>query len=156
MIELMSEDYEKLQKRANQNRLFVKLSLVAVLVILLLVLASLWGCPQYRVWSAYMDGEAQLARAENEKLVAVTEAQANVEAERLNAEAEVARAEGAARAIEIEAGKISDSYIKYLWVRKLSLADSNIIYLPTEGGLPVLTQPAQNNEPVVVIDGDDK
>ena len=88
-----------------------------------------------------MNGKAKLAEAEYSKQVQIQEAQNNLEAEKLNAEAEVERAKGAAEARKTEGlGMSAEEYIQYLWVKKLSLADSKIIYLPTEGGIPTLTK----------------
>ena len=87
-----------------------------------------------------MNGKAELSNSEYAKQVLVQEANANLEAERLNAEAEVVRAQGAADARNVEGlGMTSEEYIQYLWVKKLSLAESSVIYLPSEGGLPMLT-----------------
>ena len=64
---------------------------------------------------------------------------ANLEAEKLNAQAEIERAKGAAKAIEIENGSITPTYIQYLWVRQQAdLGDKTVIYIPTEGNLPIL------------------
>ena len=64
---------------------------------------------------------------------------ANLEAEKLNAQAEIERAKGAAEAIKIENGSITPAYIQYLWVRQQSnLNDKTVIYIPTETNLPVL------------------
>ena len=63
----------------------------------------------------------------------------NLEAEKLNAQAEIERAKGAAEAIKIENGSITPAYIQYLWVRQQSnLNDKTVIYIPTETNLPVL------------------
>lgn len=99
-----------------------------------------YGCKRMEVWSAEIEGKAELARAEQNRNILIAEAKANLEAERLNAEAEVERAKGAAAAIEIENGKLTDTYIKYLWVRQQgNLSDNvSVIYVPTEGNVPVL------------------
>ena len=103
------------------------------------VLAGLFfGIPKYRVWSAEQAGRAEYVRAEQNRRIKVEEAKANLEAEKLNAQAEIERAKGAAEAIKIENGSITDNYIKYLWVRQLSLSNSETIYIPTEAGLPIL------------------
>ena len=48
-------------------------------------------------------------------------------------------AKGAAEAIRIENGSLSPTYIQYLWVRQQSdLNNKTVIYIPTEGNLPVL------------------
>ena len=67
------------------------------------------------------------------------ETQSNLEAEKLNAQAEIERAKGAAEAIRIENGSITPTYIQYLWVRQQSdLSDKTVIYVPTETNLPIL------------------
>ena len=69
----------------------------------------------------------------------IEEAKANLEAEKLNAQAEIERAKGAAEAIRIENGSITPTYIQYLWVRQQSdLSNKTVIYVPTETNLPIL------------------
>lgn len=97
-----------------------------------------WVFPTYNVWVKQQSGKAQLSEAEYSKQVQLEEAKANLESERLNAEAEVVRAEGAAKAIQIEAGKLTENYIRYLWIRTLNSSETQLIYVPTEAGLPIL------------------
>ena len=105
-----------------------------------LICLGMWGCPQYGNYLAEMRGKAELAQAEFSKQVMVQEANANLEAEKLNAEAEVVRAKGTADARGVEGfGMTNEEYIQYLWVKKLSMADTSVVYLPSDGGLPVLT-----------------
>ena len=59
-------------------------------------------------------------------------------AEKLNAQAEVVRAQGAAEAIKIENGSLTPTYIQYLWVRQQNSSANKVIYIPTEAGLPIL------------------
>lgn len=115
-------------------------SLVLLFVVALtFILAILWGYPQYRVWSQEMEGKAEFAKAEQNRRIKIEEARANLEAEKLNAQAEIERAKGAAQAIKIENGSISEKYIQYLWVRQQNnLNDKTVIYIPTEGNLPIL------------------
>ncbi len=100
---------------------------------------GLWGCPTYNVWQQEMSGRAEFAKAEQNRRILIEEAAANLEAEKLNAQAEVARARGAAEAIQIENGALSEKYIQYLWVRQQrNLNDKTVIYIPTEANLPIL------------------
>lgn len=114
--------------------------LFGVVAVAILVIATLmFVIPKYRVWSSELQGRAEFARAEQNRLIKIEEAKANLEAEKLNAQAEVERAKGAAAAIEIENGKLTETYIRYLWVRQQNdLNNKTIIYIPTEGGLPIL------------------
>jgi hypothetical protein len=85
-----------------------------------------------------MSGKAEMAKAEQNRRIQVEEAQANLEAQKLNSLAEVERAKGMAEAIEIENGKLTPMYIHYLWVRNIDKMDGEKIYIPTEAGLPIL------------------
>ena len=117
-----------------------KLALIPIIAIgFLFLIVFLWGYPQYRVWSQEMEGKAEFAKAEQNRRIKIEEAKANLEAEKLNAQAEIERAKGAAAAIKIENGALSEKYIQYLWVRQQNnLNDKTVIYIPTEGNLPIL------------------
>ena len=117
----------------TKNIIFIVLG-VALLIFILFV-----GTPYYNVWQQEMSGKAEYAKAEQNRKIKIEEAKANLEAEKLNAQAEIERAKGAAKAIEIENGSITPTYIQYLWVRQQNAQTNNkIIYIPTEAGLPVL------------------
>lgn len=112
--------------------------LLTAIIGILLVIGGCWGYPKWNVYESRLKGEAEYARAEQNRRIKIEEAKANLEAERMNAEAEVERAKGAAKAIEIENGKLTPTYIQYLWVRQQALANNKIIYIPTEACLPIL------------------
>ncbi|MGA1849882.1 hypothetical protein [Sphingobium yanoikuyae] len=61
----------------------------------------LWGCPSYNVYSKEQAGRAALAEAQSSRQIAVLEARAKLESAKMLADAEVVRAEGAARANRI-------------------------------------------------------
>lgn len=123
----------------NLNGLGYTLIVVIVVAVIGIIVGLLmWVIPKYSVWSKGLKGEAQLREAEYSKQVLIEEAKANLEAEKLNAQAEVERAKGMAEAMEIEGGKLTDTYIKYLWVRSMTGNEANTIYIPTEAGLPIL------------------
>lgn len=94
--------------------------------------------PVYNVWSSEKKGQAEFARAEQNRLIQIEEAKANLQSQILNSQAEVERAKGMAEAIAIEDGKLTDKYIKYLWVRNIDKMDGTKIYIPTEANLPIL------------------
>lgn len=108
------------------------------LIVLIPVLLIAWGIPVYNVWSREKSGQAQLAEARWNRQIQIEEAQANLESEKLNAQSEIERAKGAAEAIRIEGGSLTPNYIKYLWIRQLSSGEKQLIYVPTEAGLPIL------------------
>ena len=107
--------------------------------VVFVIVAMAFIRPWYNVWSQEMEGKAEFAKAEQNRKIKIEEARANLEAEKLNAQAEIERAKGAAEAIRIENGSITPTYIQYLWVRQHSdLSDKTVIYVPTEANLPIL------------------
>lgn len=113
--------------------------IISIVSTILLIVLLFVGIPMYRVWSQEMAGKAEYAKAEQNRKIKIEEAKANLEAEKLNAQAEVERAKGAAQAIEIENGKLTTAYIQYLWVRQQgSNSAEKIIYIPTEASMPIL------------------
>ena len=112
----------------------------SVCLFIILCVGSCVGVPYYNVWEQEMSGKAEFAKAEQNRKIRIEEAKANLESEKLNAQAEIERAKGAAEAIKIENGAITPTYIQYLWVRQQNLSGKNtkIIYIPTETGLPML------------------
>jgi len=124
----------------NSNKGEGEVAVVIILAILAITAlsAGLAGCPRYNVWTQEMGGKAEFARAEQNRLILIETAKANLEAEKLNAQAEIERAKGAAEAIAIENGSLTPTYIQYLWVRQQNTSANKIIYIPTEAGLPIL------------------
>lgn len=122
----------------EEDKAILKAGLVIVAAVIALVVALMMTLPVYNVWKKEQTGKAALSEAEHSKLVQIEEARANLEAEKLNALSEVERARGAAKAIEIEGGSLTDEYIQYLWVRSNKFNENTTIYIPTEGNLPIL------------------
>lgn len=113
--------------------------IVLIVTGVFIIVTLLLGVPYYRVYSATMSGKAEFEQAQQNRRIKVEEAKANLEAEKLNAQAEIERAKGAAKAIEIENGSLTPTYIQYLWVRQQNLNPGDkVIYVPTETGLPIL------------------
>ncbi|RYY37440.1 MAG: membrane protease subunit [Sphingomonadales bacterium] len=121
------------------------LKLAASLAILLLVIVGggLGSCAAYnsvRVWNAETAGEAELAQATQNRKIKVLEAQARMDSASLEANAEIARAKGLAEANRIVANSLGgpEGYLRYLYIQNLEQSKGQIIYVPTEGGLPIL------------------
>jgi hypothetical protein len=105
----------------------------------LLLLLAMFAYPKYRVYSQRLAGEAALAEAQSSRQVAILEARAKKESAISLAEAEVIRAQGAAKANAILQNSLGgpEGYLRYLQVQALENSKANLIYVPTEGGLPV-------------------
>ena len=112
---------------------------LSVIGIVLLAVA-MFIFPQWNVWRAEMQGKAALAQAENERKVLIEEAKARLESARFYAEAEVERAKGVAEANTIVAEGLGgpEGYLRYLWIQKLGDNKQDVIYIPTEAGIPLL------------------
>lgn len=116
--------------------------------LLILTLSLMWGCPNYRVYEQNLEGEAELARATQNRQIKIQEAQALKESAKDIAEAEVIRAHGVSRANKIigESLKGNESYLRYLWIDKLDQNAGTVIYIPTEAGMPILEASRLNNK----------
>lgn len=110
--------------------------LIAILTV------AMVGCPQYGVYSARLEGEAELAKATQNRQVRIQEANAKMEASKLEAQAEVTKAEGLAKANKILgdslAGPEGQAYLRYLWITGIERSQHETIYVPTEANLPIL------------------
>ena len=113
--------------------------------------------PIYSVWSAKKAGEAEYAQADQNRQITIVEAQAANEAAtskalatikiaQAEAQAEVERAKGVAQANAIigDSLKGNEDYLRYLYITGLTGKASQIIYVPTEAGLPILEAGKRN------------
>ena len=115
---------------------------IAGIIIAVLIIGAIaglmFGLPAYDVWRQEMHGRARRAEAEYSMQIMRIEAEMNLEAEILNAQAEIERARGAAYAMEIVQEKLTDMYIRYLWVRQVNFSNADVIYIPTEANIPIM------------------
>ena len=113
----------------------------AIIVIIIVIIgACMYGYPKYNVWQAGLAGEAELRRAEQNRQISIEEAKAKKESAQMLSDAEVIRARGVAEANRIigDSLKGNESYLRYLWIDTLNTGKQNVIYVPTEAGLPIL------------------
>lgn len=122
------------------NELNIGGPLAAVMFVVLVLGGGLWGCPNYKVYAQRLEGEAELAKAEYSKKVMVQDALAKKESAKSLSEAEVIRADGVAQANKIigDSLKGNEAYLRYMWIRSLDDGKNEVIYVPTEAGLPIL------------------
>jgi len=132
----------------NQVQSFGANAVIKVIaVIFVIILLWMFGYPRYRVWQQGLEGEAELKRAEQNRKIAVQEAEAKKEAAKSLADAEVIRAEGVAKANAIIGNSLkgNEDYLRYLWIDNLEKNPNAVIYVPTEAGLPILESQRLNN-----------
>lgn len=121
----------------------LKIAVAILFLIVVVVGGGLGSCAAYnsvRVWNAETAGEAELAQAAQNRKIAVLEAQAALDSAKLKAEAEVERAKGLAAANKIVADSLGgpEGYLRYLYIQNIEQSKGQVIYIPTEGGLPIL------------------
>ena len=117
-----------------RNATFLMLCLLGVAFL------GMWGCPHYHVYRLGLEGAAKLKEAESSRQILIQEAKAKHESAKELAQAEIERAKGVAQANKIigEGLKGNQEYLMYLWIQGIADNDNQIIYIPTEGGLPLL------------------
>ena len=129
--------------KKGQEGLSVGLGILGLIIIVgLFVALIMWGIPTYNVWSSEKSGEAELAQANYNRQIAVVEAEAKLQSAKSLAAAEVERAKGVAQANQIigDSLKGNEDYLRYLYINGLTENPSvkEIIYIPTEAGIPIL------------------
>lgn len=105
-----------------------------------------WVGPQYGLYSARMDGEAQLKKAESTRQVRVLESKAKADAAELEAKAKLIQADADAKAFAVIGEQIQKNpgILQYEYIKGLQdkpgdqPGDRMVIYVPTQNGLPVL------------------
>ena len=112
----------------------IKLSILGATVSIGIIALIMWGLPNYKVWQQGLAGRAALTKSQQTKQIKIEQAKAEEQA-----------ASYRARAIKIigQASKDYPEYRKQEFMGSLgqALEDGNIaqiIYLPTETGLPIL------------------
>lgn len=128
----------------NSNNVKTSSVLLTALSSLLGLVTVVWALfafsSVYSVWSQRKSGEAELAHAESNRQIKTLEAKAAEESAKHLAQAEIIRAQGVAEANKIigQSLKGNESYLRYLWIEGLQHTHGQIVYIPTEAGLPIL------------------
>ena len=130
------------KERGTDGKIQMSGLIVPVLILLVGAGATLGvavGYPKYLIWQQEQEGAAELAKAEQNRQIAIQEARAKEESAKSLANAEVIRAEGVAKANKIIGDSLqnNDAYIHYLWIEALKESKDQVIYIPTEAGIPV-------------------
>ena len=106
----------------------------SLLIVGVLVAGGMAGCPAYNVYEQRMEGEAVLARANSAKLVLVTQAEAEREAAVKRAEAISIVGKAATDFPAYRTQEFIGAFAEALHEGKIT----QIIYVPTEGNIPIL------------------
>ena len=136
--------YEPVSKEVviKQGWYVTKIISLGIFVILFIICLFMVGCPRYNVWQQGLEGQAELARATQNRQIRIQESQAKADAAKYEAESEVTRAYGVAKANEIIGNSLkgNEEYLHYLWINALNerKGDQTIVYVPTEANIPIM------------------
>lgn len=111
---------------------------LAIIFILAIIIAFMFVFPLLQPWWASQDGKAELAQAEQNRQIAILEAQAKLESAEKLADAEIAQARGIAEANRIIASSLTKEYLQYKFIEGLNDGNTETIYVPTEANIPIL------------------
>lgn len=124
------------------NGLIIKWSTLGLLLLFLLILGGMVGCPRYKVYQQNLRGKADLAEATQNRQIAIQEAMAKYESAIYIKQSDSIRAVGVAIANHIIGRSLRDNeeYLRWLWITDVAGAniDKTIVYVPTETNLPIL------------------
>ena len=116
----------------------------SVIVVGVVIAGLLIGFPTYNVYSKQMAGKAAYEEAVQNRRIRVLEAQAALDSTKLTASAEIERAKGTNEANRIMAQSLGgpENYLRWSYINMLQetagKGDRQVIYLPTEAGMPIL------------------
>jgi regulator of protease activity HflC (stomatin/prohibitin superfamily) len=104
----------------------------------LVVVSGISGClafgPQYRVYEQRLHGEAELARAQSARQVLVAQAEAERDAAKMRADAIAIVGQAAKDFPEYRTQEFIGAFAEAMHSGKIN----QIIYVPTEGSIPIL------------------
>jgi regulator of protease activity HflC (stomatin/prohibitin superfamily) len=135
------------------NKAVMQLTIPLAIVVFVIAGILIFG-PQYNVYSQQKHGEAELARATQNRQVRVQEALAKYEAADYDAKTDVRRATGVAAANKIIADSLGgpEGYLRWRYIEMLQETSGSgghqIIYIPTEAGLPLLEAGKRTQPPL--------
>ncbi len=114
--------------------------ILAILIVVFCIGGCMYGYPKYQVYKSDLAGQAQLKEAESNRKIIILEAEAQKESAALLAEVEVTMAKGVAEANKIIGNSLknNESYLRWLWISNMKETSNDVIYIPTEAGLPIL------------------
>ncbi len=122
-------------------------------VVLAVIVGVMVGLPTYNVYRKQMAGKAAYEQAVQDRRIRVLEAQAALDSAQLTAQAEVARARGTNEANRIMAQSLGgpENYLRWAYIDMLKETadqqDRQIIYIPTEAGMPILEAGQRGGRP---------
>jgi hypothetical protein len=120
------------------RRQWTRIGVGIIVGILVLIGGFMYVGPKYTLYKANTTKQSVIKEQQARSEAAEFEARSRVTQATAHAEAEVIEARGLAESQQIIAETLTDEYLRYLYIRALeSIKDGDVIYVPTEAGLPV-------------------
>ena len=119
-----------------------KIIIVSVMSVILILVIGMIGFPLYNVWQKGLEGEANLKKAEQEKLIQITQAKAELESSQYRAKAIETIGEMAKKFPEYRQQEFIGAFAEALKEGTIQ----QIIYVPTETNIPILENSRQIKE----------
>ncbi|MBP7629585.1 MAG: hypothetical protein KA758_03970 [Acidimicrobiales bacterium] len=109
-------------------------------VVGIFLISAAWGIisPRLNLYRANTEKHAVIAEQKAKSEAAEYAARSQVTQAQAKADAEVIRARGLAESQDIIASTLTEEYLRYLYIDALAGGNGQIIYVPTEAGLPIL------------------
>lgn len=134
----MNYDRSEIEMRHATARA-IKWAVIAIVLLLLITVGFMYGCPAYKVYEQKKSGEAKLKEAESSRQIVIQEAKAKLESAKMLADADTIRAKGVATSNQIIGASLKDNeaYLHWLWIDNIEKNPQATIYIPTEANLPI-------------------
>jgi hypothetical protein len=120
----------------------VGISIVGVIILLIAAVigGGMWGLPKYKIYKQNLHGQADLREAEWTKKISIETAKAGLASAEFYKKTEIKKAEGIAAANKIIGDSLEKNprYLQYHWIEALGETQNRVIYVPTEGNMPIL------------------
>ena len=132
---------DEITKEKKTMGISISFILLSILSIFVLGGFCFWFFPWYGVWAAHKEGEAELAKANNEQKIQSSQANGRLMAAEMNKKAAIIEAEAVAEQIKRIGENLQkhDLYLKWQWIKMMEdRPNSSVIYVPTETNLPIL------------------
>jgi len=135
-----------LAEQRAEGRFWVKVVCLVLAVVLLLVGGCMGGMPKYRLYKADIEKRTMVSEARAKAEAAEHTARAEVTKANHEADRDRIRAQGVADSNRLISDSLTPEYIRWHYIDQLTDKDNQLIYVPTEGGIPILESNRLNNE----------
>lgn len=153
MPDIEQRELDRLRELDDEQKFFRRCVIwvctgIVVVVIFFIGIVFAWKAvtPKLNLYKANTENQKVISQQEAQSDAAVYAAKSTVIQSKAMAEAEIERAKGAAEAQRIIANTLTEPYLRYLYIQGLGQGQHEVIYLPTEAGLPILEAGRFHNE----------